>query len=377
MALRSRARLPAVGGPPTLRLFGGLFALLVASTLLSMLVPVVVRAAAERLPVALDPQLVGAVVYAILGATGLATVFVVGQRSGRFAAGLERHELVQLGGALGLVLLLGSYWLHGVASLPAVPGDVIAPLLAAVVAMAAPAVVFARTRRIDLPFAAPDRRLAAGTALAAGLVAAGWLAAVAATIDTSPVFPGGTFGPQVTAASLFWQVVYPGVLVGVGMGILYHGAVQAALRAYGGPAGAVAAVPALIGGTAWASAELLRGAGAAATIASAAAVVGLSLVAALVAASAGRWLLGSRSVEDDRTALIAATTGVLLVLLPAIAAMPVRGYPVEFLASIGGFALVAAVAAVGYERGRSIWLPGLAFGVYLTLVDWQFVALVA
>lgn len=377
MSLESRAKLPSVGGPPALRLVGGLFVLLLASTLLSALVSFVVRAAAERLPIVLDPRLVGAVVYASVAAVALAALAAAARRTGVLGVDLERHELVQLGGALGLVLLLGSYWLHGVVSLPAVPRDVIAPLLSASVAMGLPAIVYARTRRIELPLAVPDRKVAAGTALAAGVVAAGWLAVSAVTVDPSPVFPGEVFGAQVSAATIVWRAVYPGVLVGFGMGALYHGAVQTALREHAGPAGAVAAVSALIGGTLWATGEVLRGGDAVTTTATAAAVVVLSLVVALVAASAGRWLLGARSLDDAQTAVLAAATGVLFVGLPLVATTPIRGYPVEFVASVWGFGLAAAVAAVGYERSRSLWVPTLAFAVYLTLADWQFVALVA
>lgn len=45
-------------------------------------------------------------------------------------------------------------------------------------------------------------------------------------------------------------------------------------------------------------------------------------------------------------------------------------------AGVAAYALSFTVAAFGYERVRSVWVPAGAFAAYLTVVSWELVVLV-
>jgi hypothetical protein len=60
---------------------------------------------------------------------------------------------------------------------------------------------------------------------------------------------------------------------------------------------------------------------------------------------------------------------VAVVVLPLLGLAVTRASMAPLVASGDSFAVAAAVAAVGYERSRSAWVPALAFGTYLILVS--------
>lgn len=353
------------------REYGSLFLLVLASVFLRQLLTAGVDAVAERMPAVLDPRLVGAVVYATLAVAALAALYVAYRRLRPSADGLARHDLLSLAGTTTMVLLVAAYVLHGSVDLPVFPGDVVTSFLNGVVAMGLLAVVYARARGFDLRIEAPDRSalpLAGAATLVSALVGAAWLVAYAVVREPRfGVVIGGPFAPQLSAGALAWSVVVPSVLVGVGMGVLYNGAIQESLREHVGPAGAVAAVTALSSVASWAVVDVGLADDAVATAATTLAVVALSLLAASLAARGTRELPRSLGVEP--TPAVAAAFGgcVVALLLLAVSGLYLSTW--QFVPAGVSIAAVAAAASVGYERARSAWVPAIAFSTFLTIVD--------
>ncbi|WP_121821150.1 hypothetical protein [Halostella salina] len=357
-------RLFPVRDGPAGREFVAVGLLLLASLILQRVLRWGVDAVSVWSTDALGGQLVGAAVYTALGLAALAAGYAVVRR-GTSWDGLGSDGVVSAGGGAGLVLFAVTYQLHGVAALPAFPGSVVPALLVGGVAMGLLPVAYARARGVDVRFAPPDRDalpVAALTALVAALAGTGWVVALAALGNPLFVSPVGvTFGPGRSAGVLLWDAAVPGALVGVGMGVLYNGAVQEGLREHVGPAGAVAAATALVGISV---VELRVGAaaGPVPTAASTATVVLLALLGALLAANGSRVL--AAALDGDLPTAGAATVGVLVVALPLAVATAVRATTDLFAVYGVALAVTAAAAAVGYERTRSAWVPGLAFAAY-------------
>ncbi|NHN45990.1 hypothetical protein G9464_00065 [Halostella sp. JP-L12] len=368
----------AARGALPVREYGALFLLLLASMLLETAAAASVGALRDLMPVPLDPRLVGAAVYASLGVATLAAAYAAVRRLRDSADGLERHELVQIGGATALFLLVVGYVLHGAMDLPALPGDVVTSLLRGAVAMALPAFVYAEARGFDVRAGVPDPSavfLAGATALSSALAGLGVIAVFAATADPLLVsLDRGVAPSSIPASVLLWRVVVPGALVGAGSGVLYHGAVQESLRECAGPPVAVAVVAALVGVTTWVSGEIGRttavatsATGAGSALTTAAAVLLVSLPAAFLVGRGVRRL--PRVVDVEVTPLVAAAVAVLVVGVAVLGASVVRSYPEAFVANVVGLTVVAAAAGVGYERSRSVWVPAAGFASYLIVVD--------
>jgi len=372
MVLQALHRSVDAESGPELREYGSLFIVLLASRLLGELVIDGFEATRGLLSDALAPQLVGAVVYAALGLTVLGAAYAARRRLRPTRTAPERHELFTLAGATAMLLLFGAYLLHGAVDLPAFPGDVVSSLLAGGVTAGA-GLLYANSRGIDLRIGTPKRDAlpAAGlTILIAALAGVGWV--VALEVGGNPVFRPTFVGmfapePQLRISELLWNAVLPNLCVGVGLGVLYNGAVQEELRDRVGTAAGTAAVTALIGVTAWGSGEFSRTVDAPPTVVRATVVVFLAVLAAMLAIRATRILQQRR--DAVATPIAAASASALLVSLALIVTSAFRWYPPGFVASGVSYAVVGAAACVGYERSRSVWAPALAFAAYLFVVD--------
>ena len=349
------------------REFGALFLLLLASELLGALVTSGVRTVRDLPPAVLDPRLVGAVVYATLGAAALSVVYVANGRR----VPVELHERVQLAGVTGMLLLFCAYAVQLVADLPPFPVDVVTALSTGAVSMGLPALAYAGARGIELRVGTPDRD---ALPISAGATGAAALAGIA------PIFaralgggwlvrpPIGVLGdPRLSALDLLLEVIVPGILLGIGLAILYNGAVQEGLRETATPAGAVGVVTVLLGATAWLESEVGVLVDSVGQAAAAAAVVLGALSASFLAAGTVRLL--REGVDAEPTPVAGASIGVLVVGLSLIGAAAIRPYSVGFVVPGIGFAIVAAVAGVGYERSRSVWVPALSYASYQIAAD--------
>jgi hypothetical protein len=374
MSIRTFQRLGADDRRPAAREYALLVVAVLAALLVQTLVGWAVDAAAEWLPQLLDPQLVGGAVYAGLGTLLLAGGYAVARSLGR-APRLDADERVSLAGVTALVLFVAAYRLHGSTTVAVVPEGITRALLGGG-GLALIAVGYTRLLDTDLRLAGPDREtlpLAAGVALVAGLAGVGWVLAAATWTETPLLVTlGGGSAPAFPVEAL-GRVVVSGVLVGAGTALLYNGAIQERLRGRLGPAGAAAAATTLAGAS---FVELLpsRGTDPVSVVAGTVATLLLALLVAAVAA----WTVGAlRRVDgSEPTPLVGAAVGVAAVVLPLVVLVPLQAaawrtflYPAP--------PVVAAAAAVGYERSRSAWVPVLAFVVYLVVADWAVVTYVS
>jgi len=353
-----------------IREYVSLFLLLLASRLLGELVATGTETMRDTMTDALAPQLVGAIVYAALALTALAAVYAVHRRLRANDPAPERHELFTIAGTTAMLLLFGAYLLHGAADLPAFPGDVVGSLLAGS-ATAGVALVYVGYRGLDLRIGAPDApSVAVATVLVSALAGLGWI--VALEVGGNPVFRPtfvGVFAPEprLSIGGLLLNAVLPNLFVGVGMGILYSGAVQESVREFSGPAGAAAAVTALVGVTAWGSGELSRTVETPPSVVSAVGVVLLAVLAAALVVRGVRLL--ERTLDADATPAAAASASALVVAGALVGVSALRSYPPGIVAGSVGFAVVGAAVSVGYERSRSVWVPALGLAAYLIVVD--------
>lgn len=363
--------------PLAVREYGLLFVAVFASLLLQRLAGQGVDVAANRLPAVLGPQLAGAVVYTALAMVAFTALYVAITRVSHSGRGLDWDGRLSLGGVTALVVFVLTYRLHGATSLPVVPDDIVIALLTGGVALGLVAVGYARIRGIDMHLAAPNRD-ALPTAGGVGLVAVcagfGWVGAVVAA-DTMPfVFALGEAGrPQLPVDVLLWRVLLPGVLVGGGTGLLYNGAIQEGLREQCGPLGAVAASTAILSGV-FVDLRPFHSTDAVATVAGPAVVAVLTLVAAAVAT----WVVHRVPSIGHGTSrlLLAAGVGAAVVVTP-LSIIAMTQLSTLLLLLYIATPVVAAAAAVGYERSRSVWVPALTFSVYFITADAAVVSYVA
>jgi len=356
-------KLPVVRDSPVARAYGSLFALLFASQVLEFLFVGGVAFVSQLVPNVLDPQVAGAVVYAVLGMAAFAGMYGVVRTRRPQKARAERHEVTQIGGVTAMLLLVAAYLLHGVTDVPVFPGQVLTSLLVASVAMGVPAFAYAKACEFDvhLDFPGRDAVPLAGVILTLSAITGLAQFAVAVAPGNPLLTDGvvGRFGPQLSAGLLAWRVVVPGVCVGLGMGLLYNGAVQERLREWLGPAGATAAVTALVGVLEWAFVAGGLTPSAVGVVGALAAVVLLSLLGAAVAVRSVR--LGARRLDGEVTPVVAASVGVAVVAVPHAVLVGID--PSWAGLAVGGLAatVVVAIASVAYERSRSVWIPVLAF----------------
>ena len=208
---------------------------------------------------ALDPQLVGAVLYAGVGLAVIGALYAVVHQRRPASERLQSHELLTLFGSLGALALGGAYVLHGTVDLPVFPADLVRPFLHGVVVMGAIGLGYAWLQGVDVGLSRLDDRttlIGFSTVFLAGLISLGWI--VAFVLVEDPTF-GSQFGAgsvRVTPtgfgaaefpslAGLVWQVGLPAVFTSFGIAILFFGAFQSGLRTHAGAAEAAGAVTSL------------------------------------------------------------------------------------------------------------------------------------
>lgn len=359
------------------------YLLLVLLLLASMLLSRLAVPGADRLVDLTDEtfgaQLLGATVYTILGLTALVGAALAVSRRRDAGDDIDPAGLVQFVGAMGLVLFVASYVLHGAVRLAVYPTDVVHALLIGGLGMALPGVVYARARGIDLRLAVPsaETRPLSLVVGQVSLVVALAAALTYASLQGFHTIPAGDDSGilPLTAGTLLWTVLVPGVLVGVGTAILYHGAIQEWLTDRVGSIGAVPAVTALIGEGTWApvarryvldAGPTRPGFGLEAVAVGVVDVV-VAVVAAVIAVEAVAVL--SRVIESADSPLGGATVGIFVAVGPLLVLTAIGLF--EATAAVGGagFAAIAAIAAAGYEKTRSVWVPALAFSIYEIALD--------
>jgi xanthosine utilization system XapX-like protein len=138
------------------------------------------------------------------------------------------------------------------------------------------------------------------------------------------------------------------------------------LRDRVGPNGAVAAVTTLVGVSSWSFTAVVGVRSAALAVAIVAGVVVLSVVAGIVAERVTR-LLSERS--DAPPSIAGAFLGVLVAWIVLIGLSVVQ-FSTPWTAAAGiSFSVAGAVAALGYDRPRSVWVPALGFAACYLFVD--------
>ncbi|CCQ32803.1 hypothetical protein HLRTI_000781 [Halorhabdus tiamatea SARL4B] len=249
--------------------------------------------------------------------------------------------------------------------------------LAGPVTMVAFALGYIQYRDVPIGVSMPD-----GDALASvfGVTLLAVLAGGAVLIGLGTVYTDvfeSVFQSRIGPASVLHSVVITGILGGVGYALLYNAAIQGRLGLISGPAQAVAAVTVLFPVRAWASIELYSitvfRQGPMASIP----FVGSNgrVIGAVVVGVAAAWLfargigtLQSR-LDDTVTTVHAGVAAAMIVSVAFVLVGVVRGYSIVAVSRIVGIMAVAAAASIGYERTRSVWVPALAFGAYLLLVN--------
>lgn len=348
--------------------YGLLAALLLALTLAQWVLGTLAGAIADLSPFRVAPQVFGTVVYAVVGAT-VAGIGYLAYRESRDHPRLDPAERVRLALACGALFVVALYVALGNASHLAPGRYLLGSFLVSVAGMGLVAVAYLRVRGVELRLGPPGRSAmptVGGTVLAALLlVAALW--AVAHPVPGVPA--ERIFGPQYTGSASLASVVSR-VLVGSAFGVFgvalaFHGAVQETLREYAGPSGAVAGVTVLVGVYRWAFVGLPR----VESVASLGrAVAALALVVLATALAVRVWrALGETAVGDSPAA--AAAFGVAAVALLAGAYLVFEspggvsvGYALGHTATVG-------VAAVAYERTRSVWVPIVALTAFSAAFD--------
>lgn len=368
---------------PPLREFGSLLGLLLASMLLSLLVTPLDDAlrlhVLDYLSQLVGRQFVAAGVYAILGMVVLVPVAVAIERRRDVSDRLDRVELAQIVGAIPVVLFVAAYVLHGAVQSSLYPRQLVRAVLDTGLALVLPAAVYARLRGIDLHLGLP-----AGETRPLPFVVAQASLLVALVTAVSYGYVGGfhTFSAgegsgflPLTPDNLLLDIVLPGLLTAAGMAVLYHGVLSERLADRTDSALTVAAVTVLMGEWAWGAVagEYVVDAGPAPPS------LGLDVVGVGVFGVVSAVLLSFVAVRA--TAALTRSPGPFDELhLAAGVGIAVTVCPASVLAAIGvleataavsgtGFVLVAAIAAVGYEHTRSVWVPALALAIFYAVTS--------
>ena len=359
----------SVDDSPPFRLYGSLWLLLTASLLVELLAPTAFRALFVRLDATLGGQVIGALLYtalllALLGSVG-GLLLLWSDIETPTADGL-----VSATGAVTLLSLVVTYWLHRRLDLPDVPWDIIELLLVAGIGMVGLGVGYARATDTTLHLERPD---AAESRVAVLAVGATTLLGVAVVVlyglRTDPMFApvGGIgFAPRLDVATVLFDVGLPSLVTGVGMGVLYFGVIQESLLGSEGPASAIAAVTALLGGSATAITVLRLVRALSNQLLTAVTVARLSVVLALVAPRLVAVL--EAALEGPAPPLVGAVVGTLTIgVLLAVTALG----PGTLAFALSGLSLTlaAAIAAVAYERTRSVWVAAAGVATFLIAVN--------
>ncbi|MFC6755698.1 MULTISPECIES: hypothetical protein [Haloarcula] len=307
-----------------------------------------------------DSVLTGTAVYAGTGLVILCVVVVLWRARRPAEQRVQRGTLIRYGGVATVSLVVAAYLLHRNLTLPVFPRELLIAVSNGLVVMGLFAVRYTRARDIDLPLSKPDRTgwaTAMGTSLLAAIVGLGGRYRSMRTVETIPQMPFDRAG-----MGGVWPVelVLSGVFLGFGWGLLFHGAVQTALRDRLGTAAGVTATAALSGSPLVVSSALDVSVWELNALPRAAFLTAdnFMLVVMTLALVQGIWFL-SRQFGIDCTPVLAVVAVVLVVALVSLA---IEESP--FVPLTVSFAFVAALATVGYERSGSVWVPVAAYVSY-------------
>lgn len=390
MVIQSLQQSASVGERSARREYGLVLLLLVATLVGQRLVNVVITTVADGLPTEservlgtgdtglLTPQVVGAVLYAAIVLAVLGIVYYAVGRRRSSAERLHVEGIVTVGGSVGLLALGVAYWLHGVAELPVWPVDLLRPLVAGLGVAALVGGVYIHARDIDLRVGLTDiETVPTGWAVVVASALAVLTYIVTVTVRETPTFDpvlGFGYTPQLTLEHLLVGITIPAVLSGIGLAIVYHGAIQETLRAVAGPTEAVAAVTTLFG-VRIGSETLLQLHVWEEPVLSGVGSILLGLVAAFAVVE-GLAVLRTRVDIPDR-ADVAAVVGVVVVTTLLVAVASTALYPTSAVS--GGLLLttVGALTTVGYERTRSLWVPAAGFATMHVLLHQDVLLVIA
>lgn len=357
-------RRDGVRDPPSGAVEYGLLAvLLLVLTLAQWFLGTLAGELSDLTPFHVTPQVFGTVVYAVVGAT-VAGIGYLAYREWRDEPRLDPVEGLRLALACGALFVVAVYVALGNASHLAPGRTLLGSFLVSVVGMGLVAVAYLRLRGAELRIQPPGRAETAtvGSAVLVALLLAAALWAVASLVPGIPA--ERIFGPRYTGSASLAAVVPRALVVSAfgafGTALVFHGAVQETLREHAAPTGAVAGVTVLVGVYRWAVVGLPRIEG----VASLGRLVAAVAVVALLTALAVRvWRALGEGVPGDSPA-VAAGFGVAVVALVVgsyLAFEPAGGVSVGY--ALGHTATVG-VAAVAYERTRSVWVPVVALAAF-------------
>lgn len=346
--------------------YGGLLAVLLAVTVAADAVEAGLGILASLPPWVIDPRWLGAAVYGTATAGVLVAGWVLVHRTRGRAPTMAIEERLNAALLMWGLATVGWFVVFDAVALPTVPQGILAPLagIAGVYGLAAG--VYARVTDTAIRFRVPTPTRQVGAAVAAAALAGAAFALLGrAVFDV----PRGS-SPTPLAIVLESVVVVP-ILVGVGYGLLFNGAIQASLRERVGPAGAVAAVVSLAGVYPLAAADFGGQVHWLATVAVAAV---LPLAAAVLAVAALEFLGMDRRAAGSG-AILHATAGGAIVGWTFLAAywlaasLTLVGLDVGAAASAAfltspAVLIATAAASYGYERARSVWVPVVAFAAF-------------
>jgi len=266
------------------------------------------------------------------------------------------------------VALLGHLRLGSLVTSNRVSTLVLPAVLVYGVGIALAAGCYARIRTVEIPFGIPTRDdwpVAVSAVLAGPLLVTAGAVIGSAAFDTSvSAMVQLRYGPDARLSSLVLSSFVPALLEGLGYGLLFFGVVHERLREATTPRHALVLTPVVVGFF-WEMQENVRH--------DLLDPITLAHFAVLVVVSVGfgasLGLLYRATVRDSVGQLVrAAYVPVFGVgLLGAVGVISGFDFPLVLLDGLrlGAF----AIAAYGYERTRSIWVPILVVAVFLAAVD--------
>lgn len=351
--------------------YGLLFLVLFASLILWGLVTVSIKAIVNELLTTREPLFIGSLIYTLLGMAVLTVTYTISRRGREMKREFDQFELLHLGGVIGILLFACFYLLLSFTELPIFPDDMIAVILTGPVGMGGLALVYARLEAFDIQIAAPSRDAlphTIGTIVLAMIVGLIWVIAVVSFDFIGPQFSfSGSTTPELSAGDVLLNTVLLGCMTGIGWGVLYNGAIQENLREVVGPEQAVGALIAIIGilwviaGIFFQTTDMIVMAG------TAMAAVLLSLFAAMVAVWGIERVVQILDVEH--TLFLATSVSILVVTIVLLALSLLLTSSLGLILVGLSLSVVAALASLGYEYSRSVWVPALVFSAYFICSD--------
>lgn len=357
MALRSPLKFDADTDETLFDLFKSLFVLLLAVGLLRTFNVETILTVSNTMRPIPDPTPVGTAVYAGVGLVVLGTaVALLGQRQ-TSEQRFPRGKLAGLGGAAAVTLVGVAYGLHRTIGLPPFPREALIATTNGLVVMGLGAIGYARRRSLDLPISAPrDWAASLTTVVLSAGTALGGTYVYMRTVSTIPAmrFDRAAMGGVWPAELLLYSL-----LMGLGWGLLFNGAIQTALRERLGAAGAVTAATAITGFPLLVGRAFPSGSGLGTlSLAALLTVENFMLVVVAFAFVHSAWVLSQR-LGSELTSVRGAAAVVLVTILASLA---VEQPP--FVALTVSWTVVAALGALAFERTRSVWVPVAAYASY-------------